>query len=224
MKNNENLKKAVQDALQLQPELNTSQIEVAVKEGVVSLKGIVDNYGQKLEAENTVKKVAGVMAVVENVKVKVNIWDDPKDDAIAAFIQEVFRWQWNIPVNLITVKVENGWVTLDGKVQWHYQKEAACNAVGNIIGVKGISSQIKIAPENIRIDKAAIEEAFWRASAIDETKIKVSVAGNRVLLTGLVNTLYQKDEATNIAYNFAGVSQVDNQLMLEPVALNKISH
>lgn len=222
MKSNENLKNAVQDALQTQPEADTAQIEVAVKEGVVSLKGIVDYYGQKQSVECTVKKVAGVKAVIENIKVKVNIWNDPKDDTIAHQIKETFRWQWNIPEKQITVKVENGWVTLEGQVQWHYQKEAACAVVFNLAGVKGVSCNIKIVPENLKINIKAIEAAMWRSADIDETKIKVSASGNRVVLTGAVNTLYQKDEAAKIAWNFTGVAAVENQLVLEPLAVSKL--
>lgn len=222
MKSNENLKKDIQDALQMQPQVHTAKIEVAVKEGVVSLAGIVDHYGQKQTVEGTVKKVAGVKAVVENIKVKVNIWNDPKDDTIAQQINEAFRWQWNIPEKQIAVKVENGWVTLEGQVQWHYQKEAACAAVFNLTGVKGLSCNVKVVPENLKININEIEAAMWRHADIDKAKVKVSVAGNRVVLTGSVNTLYQKDEAAKIAWSFAGVAQVENQLVLEPVAVSKL--
>lgn len=214
MKTNESLQKDVQDAIKWEPLLHAAEIGVIVKDGVVTLTGTVDNYIKKTEAETAAKNVSGVKAVVENIEVKYDsFWNKKTDQEIATEVINALRWNWNVPNDNIKVKVEDGWVTLDGDLAWNYQRESAKNTVKNLEGVKGITSNIKIKSDNIdTIEKVAIEKALSRNWSINDNDIEVKVKANEVTLAGTVDSYYQKDEAERIAWNAPGVWSVNNEL------------
>lgn len=212
MKANTKLQREVQDAIAWKPLLHAAEIGVTAKDGVVSLTGIVDSYAKKTEAESAAKKVAGVKALVENIEVKFpNSWK--KTDAeVATEVLNTFKSNYTIPDNNIKIKVEDGWVTLEGELPWHYQKEEAVRAVKHLTGVKGVISNIKIKSEtDDPIQKKDIEDALKRSSIYD-SDIKVSVLGTTVTLTGTANSLYQKEEAGRIAWKTPGIWNVKNEL------------
>jgi osmotically-inducible protein OsmY len=217
MKNNEELQKDVQDAIKWEPLLNAAEIGVTVKDGVVTLTGTVDSYPKKSEAEGAAKSVAGVKAVVENINVEFTGYSPKKDDnEIANEVLHAFKWNWKIPSDKVKVTVEKGWVTLDGQLHWHYQKEAAKDAVKNLMGVKGIWDNIKIRSETQdQIEKQDIESALRRNWSIGDKVIKVEVSNHNVKLIGKVNSWYQKEDAGKIAWNAPGVWTVDNELEIE---------
>lgn len=214
MKTNESLQIDVQDAIKWEPLLRAAEIGVAVKDGVVTLTGTVDNYIKKTEAEIAARNVKGVKAVVEKIEIKYNnSWDIKSDLDIANEVIRALRWNWNVPNDTVKVKVEGGWVTLDGDLTWNYQREAARNAIQNLEGVKGIYNNIKIKSDNTdTIEKAAIEKALSRNWSINDNDIEVDVKANEVTLTGAVTSYYQKDEAERIAWKAPGVSAVNNEL------------
>ncbi|TRX43131.1 BON domain-containing protein [Flavobacterium restrictum] len=214
MKTNESLQIDVQDAIKWEPLLHAAEIGVAVKDGVVTLTGTVDNYIKKTEAEIAARNVKGVKAVVEKIEIKYNnSWDIKSDLDIANEVISALRWNWNVPNDTVKVKVEGGWVTLDGDLTWNYQREAARNAIQNLEGVKGIYNNIKIKSDNTdTIEKAAIEKALSRNWSINDNDIEVDVKANEVTLTGAVTSYYQKDEAERIAWKAPGVSAVNNEL------------
>lgn len=216
MKNNEELQKDVQDAIKWEPLLNAAEIGVTVKDGIVTLTGVVDSYTKKSEAEEAARNVAGVKAVVENIKIKFGSYDNKSGNEIANEILNAFKWSWDIPTDKIKVKVEDGWVTIDGEVKWKFQKEAANKAVNNLIGVKGVTNNITIRLESHDdIEKKDIERALLRNWSINDKEISVKVTGSKVILNGTVHSLYQKDQAGRIAWNAPGVITVDNELIIE---------
>ncbi|WP_199120259.1 BON domain-containing protein [Pedobacter sp. ASV28] len=216
MKSNESLQKEVQDAIKWEPLLKAAEIGVTVKEGVVTLTGTVDSYVKKTEAEDAAKKVAGVKAIVENIVVKYGEWGVKNDNDIAKEILNAFKWNWQVPNDKITVKVEKGWVYLDGEVNWNYQKDAAKTAIKNLLGVNGVVNNIKIASDvKDAVEKGDIEKAIARNWSINDQDIQVNVSGNRVTLSGAVGSIFQKDEAARIAWNAPGVWFVDNNLEIE---------
>lgn len=212
MKANTKLQREVQDAIAWEPLLHAAEIGVTAKDGVVSLTGIVDSYAKKTEAESAAKKVAGVKALVENIEVKFpNSWKKT-DTEVATEVLNAFKSNYTIPDNNIKIKVEDGWVTLEGELPWHYQKEEAARAVKHLTGVKGVISNIKIKSEtDDPIQKKDIEDALKRSSIYD-IDIKVSVLGTTVTLTGTANSLYQKEEAGRIAWKTPGIWNVKNEL------------
>ena len=217
MKNNAELQKDVQDAIKWEPLLNAAEIGVTVKDGVVTLTGVVDSYTKKTEAEDAAKNVAGVKAVVEKLEVKYNnSWGKKDDNEIANEVLNAFTWNWQVPNDKVKVRVENGWVTLEGELHWNYEREAAKDAVKNLLGVTGVTNNIKIKSDaNDAIEKADIESALKRNWSIYDNDIDVQVSGHKATLTGTVDSWYQKEEAGRIAWKARGVWSVDNELVVD---------
>jgi len=212
MKANAKLQKDVQNAIKWEPLLHAAEIGVTAKDGVVSLTGIVDSYAKKVEAESAAKKVSGVRALVENIEVKLPDSWKKTDAEIANEVLDAFNANYYIPDERIQIKVEDGWVTLEGELAWNYQKEAAVNAIKYLTSVKGVLNKIKIKSEQDDIiQKKEIENALKRSSIYDK-EIKVSVLGTTVTLTGTANSLYQKEEAGRIAWKTPGIWDVKNEL------------
>lgn len=212
MKTNAKLQKDVQNAIKWEPLLHAAEIGVIAKDGVISLTGVVDNYAKKAEAENAAKKVAGVKALVENIEVKFPSSLKKADAEIAKEVLDALRSNYSIPDDKIMVKVEDGWVTLEGELPWHYQKEEVASVVKYLTGVKGLINKITIKSElDDAIQKKDIQDALKRSSIYDND-IKVSVLGTTVTLTGTANSLYQKEEAGRIAWKTPGIWNVKNEL------------
>lgn len=216
MRSNEELQKDVQDAIKWEPLLNAAEIGVTVKDGVVTLSGIVSSYAKKMEAENAAKSVSGVKAVVEKIIIDFGEVVTIDDNKIADEILNAFKWNWDIPNNTMKVKVEDGWVTLEGVLEWNYQKEAARHSASKQLGVRGVVNEVLVRSESgDEVEKKDIELALARNWSVSTQNIMVRVSGNRVTLTGTVESLYQKDEAARIAWNAPGVWNVDNELAIE---------
>lgn len=216
MKTNAELQKDVQDAIKWEPLLHAAEIGVTAKDGVVTLSGVVDSYPKKEEAERAAKNVTGVKAVAETIKVNYGSSFKKNDTEVANEVLNAWKWNWEVPNDKIKVKVENGWVTLEGELGWNYQKDAAKKAVANLTGVVGVSNNITIKSETKdAIERTAVENAISRSWTINNRDVKVNVTGNNVKLTGSVNSLYQKDEAGRLAWNAPGVWSVDNELVVD---------
>jgi osmotically-inducible protein OsmY len=216
MKTNADLQKDVQDAIKWEPLLNAAEIGVIARDGVVTLTGTVDSYAKKIEAETAAKSVVGVQAVAEKIEIKFSNSFKKSDTDIANDALKGFKSTWDVPDDKIKITVENGWATLEGEVPWNFQREAAKNVVKNLMGVKGVTNNIKIKP-NIQdaIEQRAIEHALARNWAVDDEDIHVHVSGSKVKLDGKVHSFYQKEEAARIAWNAPGVFAVDNELVIE---------
>ena len=215
MKTNQDLQKDVQDAIKWEPLLNAAEIGVTAKDGVITLTGTVDSYAKKIEAEDAAKNVSGVKAVAQEIAINYGGYGKKTDTEISNEVLKAWKWNWQIPEDKIMVKVESGWVTLEGELEWNYQREAAKTAIKNLTGVMGVTNMIKIKSDtHDAIEKAAIVGALERNSSIDDMGINVNVEGNNVTLKGTVNSFYAKDEAEQIAWNAPGVWTVDNELVI----------
>ncbi len=216
MKNNEELQKDVQDAIKWEPLLHAAEIGVTAKNGIVTLSGTVDSYSKKAEAEDAAKRVAGVKAVVEKIEIRYGGSWKKTDNEIAPEVISAFMWNLEVPGEKIQVKVEEGWVFLEGELVWNYQREAAKKAVSKLSGVKGVTNNITIKSEtHDAVEKRDIERAFVRDWTMCDQDIDVEVEGNNVTLSGVVGSLYQKEEAGRIAWSAPGVWAVDNELEIE---------
>ena len=216
MKTNQELQTDVENAIKWEPLLNPAEIGVTAKDGVVSLTGVVDSYAKKLEAENAAKKVIGVKALVEKIEVKFpSAWTKTNAE-IANEVLTALKLNWSVPKDKVTVKVEAGWVTLEGELPWNYQKEAAKSAVHYLTGVKGVINNIKIKSEtHDAIEQKDVEHAIGRSWSVDDSDIQVAVSGTTVTLTGTVDSWYQKEEAGRIAWNTPGIWHVKNELVVD---------
>ena len=216
MKTDSEIQKDVMDELKWEPMLNASEIGVAVKNGVVTLSGTVNSFAKKTAAEEAAKKIGGVKAVAEDIEVVLTSGGKRTDALIAEAVVNALKWNSSVPDEKIRIGVENGWVTLEGEVEWEFQRQAAKTAVADLTGVRGISNLIKLSgiakPADI---KNRIASAFQRHASLDSDKISISVDGSKVTLSGKVRSLAEKRDAENAAWLAPGVNKVENKLEVD---------
>jgi len=218
MRSNENktdpqLKTDVLAELNYEPSVKVTDIGVTVKDGTVTLNGYVTSYGEKWDAVRAARRVAGVNAIADDIQVKQPDSLRRTDGDIATAAAHQINWCTSIPSGTAGVTVREGWVTLDGELEWGYQKTAAESAVQYLAGVKGVTNMITIKPRLAPAQiESAIQGAFERSALLDANKIKVETSGNKVTLRGKVQNYTERDEAERIAWAAPGVYSVDNQL------------
>jgi osmotically-inducible protein OsmY len=213
MKTDAQLKRDVDAELDWEPSVNAEHIGIEVRDGVVTLAGHVGSFGEKWGAERAAQRVSGVRALA--VEIDVNLLGSNKrsDADIARSVENVLQWTTNLPVEAVKVKVEHGFVSLSGDVEWDYQRQAATKAVRYLMGVTGVSDNmgIKVGPSSTDV-KADIEAALQRRAIDDGENIVVDVIGSTVTLSGFVHNLADRYLATNCAWGATGVSEVVNNM------------
>lgn len=216
MSDDSQLQQAVLAELNWEPSITAAHIGVTAEDGVVTLTGHVDTFIQKHSAEQAAGRVKGVKGVAEEIEVQLPFDKKRTDDEIAAAAIDRLEWDVSIPPDVIKVKVEKGWVTLTGEVNWHYEKEAAEDNVRKLFGVIGVSNQIKIKTQvNVSNISDDIAHALHRTWFFEPKAIKVSAVGGKVTLTGNVNTLHDWDVATSIAWSAPGTTVVQNDIVID---------
>jgi osmotically-inducible protein OsmY len=203
----------IQHELFYSPGVNAAAIVVAVQDGVVTLTGEVDTYGQKLEAVRAAERISEVKAVASRLQVKLPGPYERRDTDLATAAANVLAWNSLVPAHWIRITVENAWIRLDGTVAWQYQKEAAGAAVAVLTGVRGVNNQLSIHPLASEADtRHQIEAALKRSAAIIAINILVEVHHDKVALYGEVRSIPERDEAERIAWSAPGVADVTNHL------------
>ena len=207
------LKKAVESELSYEPSINAAEIGVAAKGGVVTLTGRVQSYWERVAAESAGERVSGVKAVVNELEIRLPSSSERTDEDIARAAINALEWSVLIPANRIKVKVSKGWVTLEGTVDWQFQKTAAEKAVRKLIGVKGVSDLVEVKPRVSKTEvRAAIEEALKRSAELDANRIKVETDGDKVILRGSVRSWFEREEAERAAWRAPGVRAVEDDI------------
>jgi len=208
------LQKSVLEELSWEPSVTAAHIGVTAKDGVVALTGHVENYMEKFAAERAAGRVKGVKAVAEEIEVRLPIDTNRSDEEIAAAALNRLAWSVSVPRDVVKVRVEKGWVTLTGEVEWHYQKEAAEHDVRGLYGVVGVSDQITI---KARVDAGHVQDDVMHAlhrSWFFDPAISVVATGSRVKLSGTVRTPYDRRLAGATAWAAQGVTVVENDLIV----------
>lgn len=216
MKSASDLQRMVLDELQWEPSLNAGEIGVSVNNGVVTLTGHVESYTAKRSAEKATKRVAGVRGVANDLVVQLPSTAVRDDTDIAQAAVTALQWNTSVPDDRVKVSVSNGWITLEGMVEWQYQKDAASKAVRNLTGVHGVTNRITLKPHaNVTQVKEKIEAAFRRSADIDSKHVRVVVEGDRVILRGDVRSWKEYEDAEWAAWSAPGVTDVENRLVVE---------
>ena len=216
MRTDMQIQQDVIDQLKWEPVLNAAGIGVSVKNGIVTLSGMVDTYYKKITAENAAKKVVGVKAVAEDIQVGVSPITRITDTEIAETVLNSLKWNTLVPDEKIRIKVEDGVVNLEGEVEWDYQRNAAGISIETLPGVKRVNNLITIKPvANPTNVQQKIAAAFQRSATIDAGRISVEVVGRRVILSGKVRSIGEKEDAVYAAWSAPGVGFVENKLKVE---------
>ena len=217
MKSDEEIERDVRDELKWDPDLDASDIAVSVKGGVVTLAGFVKRYSDRLEAEAAAKRVAGVIAVANDIEVRLPAIDQRPDPDIARDAVAALKTELPISYDRIKVIVKDGWVTLEGAVEWQYQKTTAENAVRKVKGVKGVTNVITVKPKVQPSElQRKILEAFKRNAEVDANRITVEANGSEVILKGTVRSWIEREEAERVAWSAPGVTKVEDRIVVSP--------
>lgn len=215
--NDKQLQHNVQTQLEWDPSVDASRIGVTARDGVVTLSGTVLTIAERQQAEKETKRVYGVKAVANEIEVKVSDILQRNDTDIAAAILDYFRWDSTVPEGAIKVVVSKGWVTLEGVVDWQFQRESAESHVRKLIGVRGVTNAIALKQRASKIDiQRKIEEAFERNAELDARRVDVNAHDGRVVLHGNVRSWAERDQAQKAAWAAPGVIEVDNRITVTP--------
>ena len=214
-RSDEQIQRDVLEELKWDARVQPNEIGVAVKNGIVTLIGWVDSYTKRWAAEEAARRVRGVKAVANDIEVKLPISAERTDADIAAAALHALKWDAFIPDDQVKVTVSKGWITLDGEVNWQFERDDAERVVRRLTGVRGVTNLIRVKSRPTPSElKRKIEDALVRSAETDAERITVEVQGSKVILKGTVRAWAEKQEAERVAWSAPGVTSVDNRITI----------
>lgn len=219
MRNDNEIQKDIVQELRWEPSLQDKDIAVGVRDGIVTLGGFAASYTDKLTAERVAARIKGVRAVANEIEVRLPAASTRPDPELARAALETLKWNVAVPDERLQLKVDRGWIKLEGEVDWFYQKAAAEKAVRALTGVKGVTNLIGVKERPMPADiRERIKLTLERGAAIDAEHVSVEIAGSTAILRGTVRAYAEKRDAERAARNAPGVTEVDNRLTIDPYA------
>lgn len=214
MKTDLQLQRDVLEELKFEPSIREAEIGVAAKGGVVTLTGFVDSYVEKFSAEQTAERVGGVKAVADEIKVNLSGAHQRSDTDLAHAVVNALRWDIQVPDDHIKATVDDGWIALDGEVEWQYQKWAAEGAVRNLTGIKGVTNLITVKPRRASTYEVGqkIKDSLRRHAERDADKITIEAKDGQVTLRGTVSSFAERQDAERAAWQAPGVTKVEDMI------------
>jgi osmotically-inducible protein OsmY len=215
VRNDADIQQDVLEELSWDPHITVSDIGVSVKEGVVTLTGLVDNYLVRLAAQSAALRVKGVHAVANDIEVRLHISAERTDSDLALAALYALKWDAAIQTDKLDVMVSHGFVTLKGEVEWPFQREAAERVVRRLAGVKGVTNWVTVAPHAMAGDiRQKIERALVRNAETDAHRITVEVHGHTATLKGQVGSFAEKIAAERTTLSARGITTVNNEIKI----------
>jgi osmotically-inducible protein OsmY len=215
----EQIQRDVLEELKWDARVQPNEIGVSVQDGIVALTGWVDSYAKKWAAEQAAHRVRGVVAVANDIEVRLPSSAERTDTDIAAAVSRALEWDAFVPIDKIDVTVSKGWVTLEGEVEWEFQRRSAERAVRRLSGVRGVTNLIMVRPRHQPSPhevRRRIMDALVRSAQTDAEKISVEVDDGTVVLGGTVRSWVERTEAERVAWSAPGVTAVENRITIEP--------
>jgi osmotically-inducible protein OsmY len=216
MRTDADIKRDVEEEIHWTPDVDATDLAVAVRDGVVLLTGFVKNYGQKHEAEAAAERVAGVVGIANDIEVRLPDAENRPDPSIARDAVAALRIQLPYAWEGVRVTVKQGWLTLEGTVAWQYERERAERAVRTIQGVRGVANFIRVQPRVEAAElKKRIEAALRRNAELEANRIQVEAHGGEVVLKGSARSFAERQAAGRVAWSAPGVARVDNRIAVD---------
>ena len=211
------LQQNVQNALDWEPSIESTEIGVSVDNGIVTLRGDVHSYSEKSAAERVALRVYGTKAVANDINIRLTSPYERTDTEIAQAAVSALKWNTMVPADKVNLTVSNGWITLTGTVDWQYQRNAVERAVRDLTGVKGVTNNVTLKPHVQAGDvQAKIEAAFKRSAEIDARRVNVTASDGKIILTGNVRSWAERQEAERAAWAAPGVTRVEDRIAVVP--------
>ncbi len=213
-KNDTKIRDDVKNELLWDPSVSSTEISVESKNGIVTLRGTVPHFFEKATAEKAAQRVGGVKGIADEIEVKLEDSYQRPDEDILQAANTALEWDYSVPAGL-KVSVDKGWVTLRGEADWDYERSAAKSAVSDLMGVRGVTNEIKLKSNIQSADvKSRIEAALKRSAETEGKNINVEINGDQVTLSGNVSSLSEIEDARVAAWNAPGVMSVSNKLVI----------
>jgi len=211
------LQRTVIDALRWNPGIDARHLGVTVRDGTVTLSGYVKSYIQKQNTAGTVKHIAHVRTVIDDVELKLPDSEKCSDTELADAALELLELNVVVPDDRIGVTVDEGWVVLNGALDWHYQRIAAEDSIKCMVGLRGLINKISVKSARSPVDvESMIQRALLRNAQLDAAHITVVTMDGKAILAGTVRSCAEKEQAEAAAWSAPGISRVENRISIEP--------